>query len=137
MARTGKFAQSPSRGFAQSPSRRIDAHTRDGSAPGIWPNDEAWRAPDTVTSRRRSARPGGGRVDVADDIYVSGNARDMAMVQHWVVRRLGTNGTFTTVDDYQLIAGKPAAPPTLPARAACTRPAPPTTLPASTGSSAG
>lgn len=64
-------------------------------------------------SKGLPARLGALHVDMAGDVYVAGNAQDASMVPHWIVRRLGTNGAFTTVDDYQLMAGKPAAPPTL------------------------
>jgi hypothetical protein len=39
-------------------------------------------------------------LDGTDRVFVSGNALDTNSVSHWVVRRLGANDAWTTVDDY-------------------------------------
>jgi hypothetical protein len=59
------------------------------------------------------ARVGAIHANAADTVYVSGNAQDSTMMPHWIVRRLATTGSFATVDDYQLMAGKPVTSPTL------------------------
>jgi len=50
----------------------------------------------------RIARLADLHIDGADRVFVSGTAQDTNSVSHWVVRRLGANDAWTTVDDYQL-----------------------------------
>jgi hypothetical protein len=49
-------------------------------------------------------------VDSSGSIYAAGNAYDASSVNHWIVRKSTDSGaTWTTISDYNLVAGKNAA----------------------------
>jgi hypothetical protein len=52
-------------------------------------------------------------IDAEDRVFVSGTAQDASGGGHWVVRRLGANDMWTTVDDYLPEAGASTSNPRL------------------------
>jgi hypothetical protein len=52
-------------------------------------------------------------VDATGQVFASGRALDASDVSHWIVRRAATDGNWTTVDDFQLVAGAHGMAPAL------------------------